>query len=76
MALAKVAKKLCVESDQTDCLEVFLASRLILLNKSPGLRPIGVGEVIRRIIGKAVSSSYIERGHYQIYWKSTGVCRP
>ena len=41
MALANVAKKLCVESDQTDSLEAFLASRL---------RPIDVGEVIRRII--------------------------
>ena len=27
---------------------------LILLNKNPGLRPIGVGEVLRRISGKVV----------------------
>ena len=54
MALANVAKKLYVEPDQTDSLEACLASRLIPLGKNPGLRPIGVGEVIRRIIGKAV----------------------
>ena len=54
IALANVAKKLCVEPDQTNSLEAFLASRLILLDKNPGLRPIGVGEVIRRIIGKSV----------------------
>ena len=54
MALANVAKKLCVESDQTDSLEAFLASRLIPLDKTAGLKPIGVGEVIRRIIGKTV----------------------
>ena len=54
MALANVAKKLCVESDQTNSLEVFLASRLKPLDKNPGLRSIGVGEVIRGIIGKAV----------------------
>ena len=54
IALANVAKKTCVEPDQTNSLEAFLASRLIPLDKNPGLRPIGVGEVIRRIIGKSV----------------------
>ena len=33
-----------------------MASRLIPLNKNPGIRPIGVGEVLRRIIGKVVAS--------------------
>ena len=54
IALANVAKKICVEPDQTNSLEAFLASRLIPLDKNPGLRPIGVGEVIRRIIGTSV----------------------
>ena len=54
MALANVAKKLCVESDQTDSLEAFLARRLIPLDKNPGLRTLRVGEVIRRLIGKSV----------------------
>ena len=54
MALANVAKKLCVESDQTDSLKTFSANRLIPFDKNPGLRPIRVGAVIRRIIGKAV----------------------
>ena len=30
----------------------FLACRLIPLNKNQGLRPIGVGEILRRIAGK------------------------
>ena len=31
-----------------------VASQLIALDKFPGVRPIGVGEVIRRIISKTV----------------------
>ena len=34
--------------------QAFLACRLIPLNKNPGVQPIGVGEVLRRIIGKAI----------------------
>ena len=33
-----------------------MACRLIPLDKNSGLRPIGIGEVLRRIIGKAVTS--------------------
>ena len=53
--LAKVTKKLCTE-ELSASLEGFLACRLIPLNKNPGLRPIGVGEVLRRIIGKVIVS--------------------
>jgi hypothetical protein len=35
-------------------LEALLANRGVALNKDPGIRPIGVGEMLRRIIGKAV----------------------
>ena len=35
-------------------IEVLVTCRLIPLDKSPGIRPIGVGEVLRRIIGKAI----------------------
>ena len=36
-------------------IEPLLASRLIPLDKNPGLRPIGIGETLRRIIGKTVA---------------------
>ena len=36
-------------------LQPLVACRLIPLNKNPGVRPIGVGEVLRRIMGKVVT---------------------
>ena len=49
-AFANVIKKICTEKLPVDTtkdetpLETFLACRLILLDKNPGLQPIGVGE--------------------------------
>ena len=36
-------------------IEALTACRLIPLNKNPGIRPIGIREVLRRIIGKSIS---------------------
>ena len=41
------------DGNLTSSLEAYLACRLVPLDKSPGLRPIGIGEVIRRILGKS-----------------------
>ena len=63
-SLATFAKKICTkeiesmtrDSIQTSSLEAYTACRLIPLDKSPGVRPIGVGEVLRRIVGKTIIS--------------------
>ena len=53
--VALLIKKLCVEEPESpSSLESFVACRLILLDKKPGLRPIGIGEVLRRIAVRAV----------------------
>ena len=57
-ALAKMTQILCCDSLSeldTKSIEPYVANRLIPLLKAPsGIRPIGIGEVLRRIIGKAV----------------------
>ena len=53
-AFACAVRKLCTVDHLQDSLEAFLACRLIPLDKNPGLRPIGVGEILRRIAGKAL----------------------
>ncbi len=53
-AVALVARRLCTEHVDPTSVTAFKACRLIPLNKRPGVRPIGVCETLRRIIGKAV----------------------
>ena len=55
-ALAALARRLCCEMVDPMTISALLACRLIPLDKNPGVRPIGVCEVARRIIGKAVLS--------------------
>ena len=58
--LAMVAKRLCTEHVNPDGVAPLLASRLIAIDKCPGVRPIGVGETSRHIIGKAVLTALKE----------------
>jgi len=54
-ALATITRKLCTEYIDPWTIEPILANRLIPLDKSKGaVRPIGVGEVIRGVIGKCI----------------------
>ena len=61
VSIAKMAQNLCsrevqeIVGTENSSIEAYTSNRLIPLLKSPsGIRPIGIGEVLRRIIGKAV----------------------
>ena len=54
LSLAAVARKLCTQLVDPYGLSALVAGRLIALDKNPGIRPIGISEVSRRIIGKAI----------------------
>ena len=54
-AIATMTRRLCTEYIDPVGVEAILANRLIPLDKGEGtVRPIGVGEVIRRVMGKCV----------------------
>ena len=53
--LAAAARSLSIESFGPDSMVGFTSARLIPLNKRPGVRPIAVGEVPRRLIGRATA---------------------
>ena len=61
-SLANFAKKIASETVDPKTLEAYVACRLIPLQKNPGeeeiqIRPIGIGEILRRIVGKTLSWS-------------------
>ena len=53
-AMAELARLLATRILSPEALVPFVACRLVALDKNPGVRPIGVGEVLRRIIAKAI----------------------
>ena len=52
--LATLARRLYTTFIDPVIISPLLACRLIALDKNPGIRPIGIGETVRRIIAKAV----------------------
>ena len=55
--LAELAKNIATKHYNPSLIEAYTSCRLIPLDKDPGIRPIGIGEVLRRIIGKSISRS-------------------
>ena len=58
--IATLTRNLLKFSYHPSLLEGYTARRMIPLDKNPGVRPIGVGEVLRRIIGKTTSAMFKE----------------
>ena len=56
-ALASIARRICSCFVDPKGLSAFVACRLIALDKCPGVRPIGIGETARRIIGKTIAAA-------------------
>ena len=52
--LTSFAHRICTELVNPKLLIAFVACRLIPLDKNPGVRPIGICQCARRIVGKAV----------------------
>ena len=57
-AITAVTRRLCSEFVDPEGLSALVACRLIALDKNPGARPIGIGETLRRIIARAVLSTF------------------
>ena len=55
-ALASTGRRICCSFVDPKSITALVACRLIALDKCPGIRPIGIGETARRIIGKAILS--------------------
>ena len=54
-AMASFTRRLCTEFIDPSVLEGFIVGRLLAIDKNPGTRPIGIGEVSRRIVGKSIT---------------------
>ena len=55
LQLATLARLLATEYLDPNTLEAFVACRLIPLDKNPGVHPMGISEVTRRIVGKCIN---------------------
>ena len=53
-SVAMVARRICTSTLDPAGLAPLTASQLVALDKCPGVRPIGIEEIIRHIIAKAI----------------------
>ena len=53
-AIAHMARRIATVQIDPQCLRPLIACRLIPLSKNPGVRPVGICETLRRLIGKGI----------------------
>ena len=53
-AIAKATRRLCSSYIDPEGISALVACRLIALDKNPGIRPIGIGMTLRRLMAKAI----------------------
>ena len=54
--VALLAKRLCIEAIPYENISAYLSCRLVPLSKrDEGVRPVGIGETLRRIVGKTIT---------------------
>ena len=57
-AVAVLARRICTEDIPYDHVSSFFSCRLVpLIKETDGVRPVGIGETLRRIIGKSVAKA-------------------
>ena len=71
--IAVFTRNLFKKSYHPSLLEAFTSCRLIPLDKNPGIRPIGVGEVLRRIVGKN-GQRFLKGGNKRSGRSPTSLC--
>ena len=62
-AIALMTRTMCSEkinADDMPSIEALIGCRLLPLNKNPGCRPIGIGEILRRIMSKAAMAVFTD----------------
>ena len=75
IALTSVGRHIAITSVNPKALSTFVACHLIPLDKWPGVKPIGVGEVSRKIIAKVVLK-IIGSDKQEAFSPTSIVCRP
>uniref|UniRef100_A0A1X7U8J9 Reverse transcriptase domain-containing protein n=1 Tax=Amphimedon queenslandica TaxID=400682 RepID=A0A1X7U8J9_AMPQE len=70
--IASLSRTMANEFVTWKLFKAVLANRLIALNKNPGVRPIGNGETLRRIIGKAIC--YVSRDDVEVRCGTEQLC--